>query len=1100
MQKSKILSLGIALIAGLIFCTSVCAADLKTHFQKGQTFYKQGKLKQAIEHFQIVVDLLIKAKNPAAAQKVLSNIGAMQIRLGNNEGAVSTFKKALEIHKKPSPEFAIKLRGNLAGAFYAQGDYKASIKQLKLIKQKYKLKQKERTEIELRIADAYRRSEMYNQSIIFYKKALSHLQKGQDLSTQSMALNSLGLCFNKLGQYEKAIDHLNKALPLAQKAQNNHAILEANSNLGITYWELGDYQKALKYFKKAMDQARQANLKRNLGADYNNKGLVFKSAGQYETAIDSIEQALKIAKEIQNIKDQAIALSNRALIYRIQGYFPKAQADYEESLDLYEKADFKEGLASSHLGLGKLYELHQKDYPRALDHYQKALALYTKLEIIAYQAEALNQIARIYKTGIDPERVSRDLLFEDEPPRFLSISKQKALDLSRQPYEKAYELAKKTGKKEVLWSAQQGLGFAEKEKGNLKKALKHYQAAIETVMQISAAGNDSELMGDYLKDKEDLFTEAIEVASELVQKENKPAYLTALFNFQEIYKNEVIKNAAQTALPEFEDQKKNDLYKKLKTLIAQQKKLGQNRSSLSSRIAKQEKNNSKADPELFEEAKKLELASDNLAASYKDLLKQWKAKYPNDAAMFDSNSRLDITKIQAKLGPDQALLQYFPLSDCLNILCLTKDGVEIKRVPISYRQLASLIRDDFIWEQIELFGHQKSKRSEQEDLIQCNQVLARLYGILIKPFEAKLAGKNHLLIVTSKYLSYVPYAALVSDLKDKAFPKYLVQDKTISYVRLSYFEQVFKSQESSQGLSTDMQIVALGNPDHKDLKAALPPLPGTEAEIKRMAATAKSNNLKQPSILLRAEATEDAWRELVSQKPFEVFYFATHGVPYAELLQDRRKINKAYKKWTSILDDPNLTGKKKDKYSKRRKKFEPFLNFCKKTFPTKSPLLGFLYMSYSGREKHDGVLTLKDIMEMPDQPFANAKVAVLSACNTAVTYSPKVKASLRKELENKELNQELVDAGWTPGVDQICLADTFMRRNFKSVLGTLWFADDQAVGFIVGEFFVNLASMSPAKSLQKAQLDYLQKPPLPKNYTQTPTHPFFWAVPAIFGR
>jgi CHAT domain-containing protein len=156
-------------------------------------------------------------------------------------------------------------------------------------------------------------------------------------------------------------------------------------------------------------------------------------------------------------------------------------------------------------------------------------------------------------------------------------------------------------------------------------------------------------------------------------------------------------------------------------------------------------------------------------------------------------------------------------------------------------------------------------------------------------------------------------------------------------------------------------------------------------------------------------------------------------------------------------------------------------------------------MAYSGSETDDGVLTLKEILELPDYAFKNAKLAVLSACNTAVTYSPRITAEERLELEDAEISRELVKAGFSPGVDQVSLTDTFMKRNFKSIMGTLWFADDKATGFIVGKFFENIGTMKPAEALRQAKLTYLKSPPMGPDHTTVPNHPYYWAVSAVFG-
>ena len=100
-----------------------------------------------------------------------------------------------------------------------------------------------------------------------------------------------------------------------------------------------------------------------------------------------------------------------------------------------------------------------------------------------------------------------------------------------------------------------------------------YQEAVSVVVNIRFGGSDSELLDDYLKDKEDLFSEAQEICALLYEKTKDKSYLKLQMEFQEIYKNEVMKGAAAAAGPEFEDSKKAELFDTLTGATARKKKL-----------------------------------------------------------------------------------------------------------------------------------------------------------------------------------------------------------------------------------------------------------------------------------------------------------------------------------------------------------------------------------------------------------------------------------------------------------------------------------------------------------------------------------------------
>ncbi|MEW6266038.1 MAG: tetratricopeptide repeat protein [Thermodesulfobacteriota bacterium] len=1101
MKHPKVILVGLVVFlaaAGLAWSQS-----LDDHMKKANDLFKNKDYNGAITELRKAFDLA-KKDNPAQAQLIQMNIGVNYVRLEKYPEAIKEFEAALALHKTPDPKIDLALHRNLATAHYSLGHYalRASILE-GLLKRVKTIDDETKADLLLQLADAYRRNEVHSKAVQYYQEAVKLLEKIKKQDRQALALTAMGLSQSKLGEFDPAVKSLESALGLAKNLKNAQNTAESYSNLGIIRWDQGDYPKALELITQAKEVEVKESLKRNLSADFNNEGLIYKSVGLYPKALAAIEESLKIAREVKDKRSEAIALSNRALIHRIQGRNAEALKDYQAALKIYEDEKFKEGTASCRLGLGKLYEVHEHDYGQALDSYQKALTLYRELGNLTYQAEALNQIGRALRKSIDPKRSSRDLVFEEEEPKLVKVSPEEAKEKSLAAYKEALDLAKKVNKKEAVWSAQQGIGYALRSQGKDEEAFTYYKDAIDTVVGIKGGRSDSELMANYLNDKEDLFTEAIELLSALYAKTKKPEYQKLMMQYDEIYKNEVMKVSLTGAKLQFQDTKKSGLFDQIQKALAEKDKVDDLSAQQQNILAqKPVKDEDKAEldqkkKDVDTENKMLQTKAKKLDMTIQQLLEQWKKQYPADAGMFDSSAKVDVAVIQKALKDDQALIQYFPLRDKLSILCLTNKEIKAADVEIPYEELASLIRDKFTYENIELYGHQKTDRSEEDSFKYCNKILNRLYTVLLAPVEAEIAKKTMLIIVPSKYIGYVPFSALVTKLEGDQ-PRYLVQDKNVTYIRLSFFNQVFGQKKKIE--FTKNKLIAVGNPTHVYLKeGGLPDLPGAEQEIKGAMETAKEKKLQGTEAMFRQEATETAWREKVTKTQYSIFYFATHGVPFAEILYDRKaKIGPGLAKMKKRLETMTDDQKKKE-LEDRIKRVEGFEKFCDETFKSKSPLNGFLYMSYTGQEKQDGVLTLKEIMEMPESVFKQANLAILSACNTAVTYSPKVDDKIRKETESVEVDKELVAAGWTPGVDQICLSDTFMKRNFNSVMGTLWFADDKATGFIIAQFFKNLGEKVPSEALRQAQLAYLEKPPMGPDYTKVPRHPYYWAVSAIFG-
>ncbi|THB68211.1 MAG: CHAT domain-containing protein, partial [Desulfovibrio sp.] len=1090
-----------ALVAALALCTAQAVAqDLQQEFALGQEAYQAENFEQAIVHFTVVVDLLAQGGNAAKAQEIQGNIGVIYLyKLNLYEEAVTALEKALSLHDAPSDAVRIKLTRNLAKAHQMLGRHALSATLLaELLATTPTWEDAElRANTVLMLADSYRHNELYMRAINLYQEGLAYFEQAGDAEKQSLIFTALGLSYNKLGQFAAALESLERAATFGGQIDNPQNAAEIQSNMAIVNWDMGDFPTALDHIYQARTVEEANDLARNLGADYNNEALILKSSGDYQGALDAVEVAIAIAREIPDVRAEAIALSNRALIFRILGRHDESMDDYQAALALYEQDAFKEGTASCYNGLGDIYFYRDANFQKAFDYYMKALEIYRELGNLAYEADTLANIGRVLRRGIDPSRTSRDLIFESAGPVFVNMEPAQAIAESVASYEQALAIGERINRKEVIWEAHQGLGFALKAQGDLLGALEHYQAAISTVISIRGSGKDSEVLADYLKNKEDLFTEAMEVCAALYAQTQDPQYLQTQMAYQETYNNEVMKNAMSVAQLEYDDPAKAEMAGEMHQIIAQAAKaeelIAQQQSVLDFQLPEDATEAEQADLEQRQLLAQGELdnaraEAERLESAFSEYLAQWKEQYPQDVELFDSAAGVDSNAIQASLREDQALIQYFPLSDLLTIVCITREEVYAAQVPIAYADLAEYIRDDFMYENIEEYGHMTTELTEAQSFASANTVLSELYKVLIAPVETQIAGKSRLVIVPSKYLSYVPFTALVRGEREDGSPDFLIYDHAVSYVRLSFFEGLGPG---GQAELAGQNVLAVGNPTHAYLQAALGDLPSAEQEVQNVAAFALEQGLPQPTVMIGESATETAWREAIVAGNFDIFYFATHGVPFAEIYFDTRRFKSREDAFREKLEQ--YTAENDLEQIAKYAGILEFIEFSESTFTSKSPLYGFLYMAYSGVEADDGVLTLKEILELPESAFAEADLAVLSACNTAVTYSPKITAEERQELEDDDVRQELVDAGWSPGVDQVSLTDSFMKRNFANVMGTLWFADDLATGFIMSRFFEYLSSNDPVEALRLAQLDYLAEPPMGPDYTEVPQHPYFWA-------
>ena len=1076
----------------LLFFSGVALAavpsgkEIEVAFKKGQTAFSEKRLDEAASEFSAAADGLAAMKQADKALAVYGNVAIIRMQQERWQDALDIYAKALALPGKIPTDIMVRMTRNIVVCAEKLNNPTVKAEAIaRMFDAKPPLSPEDTLNFLAMQGDAYRAAELYALACRAYEKAL--VEKALEAPQRMTLLTGLGLAQGNLGQYAKALASLDLAAKEAEKLKEPVPLVESASNTGILYWEMGQYDKAASFLQKALAHAKEFKLRRNEGVDSNNMGLVYKNAGKLNDATSYVDTALTIAREVKNRRDEAIALSNRALLSRMNGKNEDALKDYTEALAIYREVKFSEGEASTLMGLARLEMVTSKNYPSALEKLTQAVAIYEKLDNPGFLAEAYGQLGYLYQHVATPKRKTRDLVFEDTEATIVEMKPAEALAKSVEYYAKALPLAEKTGRKEMHWGALHGLAFAAKENGNLPRAEELYAKAITVVLSMKGTEENPDLLLDFLRDKDDLFAQAIDVCAKLYQQKKDPALLKKQMEYDEIYRNEVLRANMKMASLEYADPAKKALYADIVQLGASKKK-----AEAAAAAARASKSDA---------AKSESLIADKdasaVAREFEAKLALWKKQYPQDAVLFDSVATVDTVKLQGMLGPKQAIIQYLPLEDALIIMTITKESVEMTSVVVSYKDLAKLIRDEFIAKNIEGFGHGAEKLPTGEPNICFNNEgvcyeamivqLHQLYQYLYAPVAAKLKDKPDLYIITSKYLSYVPFTGLIVEKREAGSPHFLVEDKTITLSRLSFLQQSLGAPKKQQ---SGNDIIAIGDPKHDALEVVLARLEGANAEADRAAQAVAPPAVA--TVMKGEDAKKSAWLNKVKESPYSIFYFATHGVPYAEIQYDSARIRRGVK---------SALGKRDTVSGKPIGLLQSFLSFYDTTFQNKSHLNGFLFMAYpDGTES--GILTLREILELPDAVFKNASLAVLSACNTAVSYSPKVvkNADVQGDLDSKEAAKELAAAGWSPGVDQVCLTDTFMKKNFRNVYGTLWFADDAASSFIMSNFMMNLKTHDPAKALREAQLKYLRNPPKRDEPTDYPLHPYFWACGNIFGQ
>ena len=244
----------------------------------------------------------------------------------------------------------------------------------------------------------------------------------------------------------------------------------------------------------------------------------------------------------------------------------------------------------------------------------------------------------------------------------------------------------------------------------------------------------------------------------------------------------------------------------------------------------------------------------------------------------------EIGAMHKKLGPKQALIQYMPVKDKLLIQVVTNAGATIREVNVSKALLeqktleaAAIMRaqvkfiNSFTGAASEIGGESpfEDDGSLIEDLVEKDSHIAHLswlYHHLLRPIENELVGKDQIFITPVGKLTYVPFSALIRQVKPKI--EYAIDRYNIGILPSMYHFNLVMQQSSSY---SDKGLF-ITDPDGS--------LPGARKEVAQIT----ENFAFESTVLEGNDASLDNLLEQLSDT--KIIHFATHGVLKPEAPED----------------------------------------------------------------------------------------------------------------------------------------------------------------------------------------------------------------------
>lgn len=240
---------------------------------------------------------------------------------------------------------------------------------------------------------------VYYSHIHDYEKALEYAFEGLEVCEKAkydkgrmFILISIGELYISMKKYEKSIDFLRSANAISSQQTNVQAELMIAGLLANSFEKINELDSSLKYAQAVVQTVAEKDFGQAYeSGEYNRISNIYKKRGKLDEAFRYAKKAMKTFRSPNEI-GKANLLANLSDLYLLQRKLDTARELAFQSLELYQKNNFKKGKMKSNLLLSRIYT-EEKQHEKALFHYKISEeiedTLYTeKSETILAEKEA----------------------------------------------------------------------------------------------------------------------------------------------------------------------------------------------------------------------------------------------------------------------------------------------------------------------------------------------------------------------------------------------------------------------------------------------------------------------------------------------------------------------------------------------------------------------------------------------------------------------------------------------------------------------------------------------------------------------------------------
>jgi len=225
-----------------------------------------------------------------------------------------------------------------------------------------------------------------------YKEALGIFRAlGDKKISEGIALNRLGMLYEKTGDRAMALEMQNQALPVQKGSGNKFGEAYTLNNIGTIYRAMGENVKALEFYERSLAIQIELDEKHYQASTLNGIGQVYSTLRNTKKALDAYERSLALLRVVGDKEAQAVLLNNIGTVKSNAGDDREAISFHQQAIVIFTELGFENRKATVLGNIGSIY-LRLNDPQKALEYHQQSLPLYRAMGEKEGEAIALLKI------------------------------------------------------------------------------------------------------------------------------------------------------------------------------------------------------------------------------------------------------------------------------------------------------------------------------------------------------------------------------------------------------------------------------------------------------------------------------------------------------------------------------------------------------------------------------------------------------------------------------------------------------------------------------------------------------------------------------------